>query len=275
MSRIYYSCEKHYISVLHLLCVHGTFYFKTIHLIGISCKVIPTQIIGRVNGDTAPFSILSGDNCTRCSDTEYFHCYSPTRLSDGKKEDDDNIIQVSVRGFHRERFYQWRYSLSDVPVLFVFPTNFQLNSTKLYYESGQLNDNTLLGFSKLTFYHVPNDFEIWNYSNLSQLEQLTGVVQLGEHPYRSSRNSYNVLFFTLSFKRIDTSTNKLLMVITFIQDGVDFGVSEMEFNVMSNISNCSTPEGNVDITITNVQFSRNAAVYGLNITYTWIHLSLR
>ena len=147
----------------------------------------------------------------------------------------------------RESVYRWRYSPSDVPVLFVFPTNFQLNNIKLYYERGPL-----LGFPNLTFYHVPNDFEIWNYSNLSQLEQLTGVVQLGDHPYRPSRERYNIVTATLSFTPDNIFTKKLLMVITFIEQGVDFSVSETEFRITSE--NCPPPEGNVinlGITITN------------------------
>ena len=142
----------------------------------------------------------------------------------------------------RGRVYRWRYSPSDVPVLFVFPTNYPLNNIKLFYENGPLNDNTLLGFPNLTFYYVPNDFEIWNYSNLYQLEQLTGAIQLGELPYRI-RNSYGVSHFTFPFTHDDISTKKLLMVITFIQKGVDFSVSEIEFNVVSE--NCPPPEGNV------------------------------
>ena len=181
----------------------------------------------------------------------YFHCYSPTTLSDGIQIGDLYNQQSLDRGI----VYRWRYSLSDVLVLFVFPTSFQLNNTILYYENGPL-----LGFPNLTFYHVPNDFEIWNYSNLSQLEQLTGVVQLGEYPYIPSRYSYGVFFFSVSFKRADNLTKKLLMVITFIEQEVDFSVSEIEFNVMSE--NCPPPEGNVinlDITITNVKFIRNVA----------------
>ena len=134
-------------------------------LAGISCKVIPTQIIGRLTGDTVPFP--SGDNCTHCNDTVYFHCYSPTTLSDNIQFNKTDIM------LDRGRVYRWRYSPSDVPVLFLFPTNSPLNDIKLYYENGPLDNNTLLGFPMLTFYHVPNDFEIWNYSNLSQLEQLT------------------------------------------------------------------------------------------------------
>ena len=227
-------------------------YLKTYSFLGISCKVIPTQIIGRLTEDTAPFP--NGDNCTRCNNTVYFHCYSTTKLSDNVQTGYLNNQQSLDRGI----VYRWRYSTSAVPVLFVFPTNFQLNNIKLNYESGQLNDNTLLGFPNLTFYHVPNHFEIWNYSNLSQVEQLTGVIQLGEHPYiRLIRNSYGGLFIaSLPFKRIDTSTKKLLMVITFIEQEVDFIVSEIEFNVMSENPNCPPPEGNVGITITNVKFIR-------------------
>ena len=174
------------------------------------------------------------------------------------------------------RVYQWRYSLSDVPVLFVFPTNFQLNNTKLTFERGPLDDNTLLGLPTLTFYHVPNNFEIWNYSNLSQLKQLTGAVQLGERLYILTWYSYGISLFTLRFTSDNISTKKLLMVITFIERGVDFSVSEIEFNIMSENPNCPTPEGNVRITITNVQFIRNVAAYGLtsiNITYSYMDTS--
>ena len=214
--------------------------------LGISCRAIPTQITGRLTGDTVPFP--SGDNCTRCNNTVYFHCYSPTTLSDSYTSDtQSNTIIMLDRG----KVYRWRYSPSDVPVLFVFPTNFQLNSIKLFYES---DNNTLLGFPNLTFYHVPNDFGIWNYSNLSQLEQLTGVVQLGEHAHSTLRNSYKVSLFTLPFTPDNILTKKLLMVITFIERGVGFSVSEIEFNAMS--VNCPPPEGNVGITITNVKFIR-------------------
>ena len=258
--------------------MHGTFenlYLKNIHLIGISCRVIPTQIIGRVTGDTVPFP--SGDNCTHCSNTVHFHCDSPTTLSDNYQFDEKSSEIMLDRG----RVYRWRYSSSDVPVLFVFPTNFQLNNTKLFYESGPLDDNTLLGFPNLTFYHVPNDFEIWNYSNLSQLELLMGVVQLGEYPHKPLRNSYGIFFDSLSIKLADTSTKKLLMVITFIEQGVNFSVSEIEFNVTSENSNCPPPQGNVinlGITITNVTFFRNGAcrLWINHYLYsTWIHLSLR
>ena len=206
----------------------------------------------------------------------YFHCSSPTTLSDSYRFDKQSSDIMLDRG----GVYRWRYSLSDVPVLFVFPTNFQLNNIKLYYESGPLNDNTPLGLPNLTFYHVPNDFEIWNYINLSQLEQLTRVVQLGELPYRPSRDSYGVYTDSLPFKRADTSTKKLLMVITFIEQEVGFSVSEIEFNVTSENPNCPLPHGNVinlDITITNVKLSRNVEPYGniINVISTWTHLSLR
>ena len=168
----------------------------------------------------------------------YFHCYSPTTLSDNQ------YFNITFRGW----VYRWRYSLSAVPVLFVFPTNYELNNIKLYYERGRLNNKTLLGFPNLTFYHVPNDFEILNYSNLSQLEQLTGAVQLGEHPYIPLIvNSYEVVFASLTFKHADTSTKKLLMVITFIERRFDFSVIEIEFNVTSENSNCPPPDGNVTI----------------------------
>ena len=254
----YISCDSHG-SVLSIvvvfqtihICITSQYYnnsYYTCHhkcdypLAGISCRVIPTQIIGRVNVDTVPFT--SGDNCTHCNDTVYFHCYSPTKLSDNQ------YFNITFRGW----VYRWRYSLSAVPVLFVFPTNFQLNNIKLYHDNGPLNDITLLGLPNLKFYHVPNDFEIWNYSNLSQLEQLTGVVQLGERRYRPLRNSYGVSLFILSFTPDDILTKKLLMVITFIEQDVDFSVSEIEFNVMSENPNCPPPEGNainLGITITN------------------------
>ena len=193
------------------------------------------------------------------------HCYSTTTLSDSYQFEKQSADTMLDRG----RVYQWRYSPSAVPVLFVFPTNFLLNNIKLFYESGPLvlYDNTLLGFPMLTFYPVPNGFEIWNYSNLSQLEQLTGTVQLGEHPSSTLRNSYTVTFFTIPFTPGNILTKKLLMVITFIEQEEDFSVSEIEFNVMLENSNCLPPEGNAGITITNVQLIRN--------TYTWSHLSLR
>ena len=171
----------------------------------------------------------------------YFHCYSPTKLSDSVQTGDLNNQQSLDRGI----VYQWRYSPSDVPVLFVFPTNFQLNNTILYYESGPL-----LRLPNLTFYHVPNDFEIWNYSNLSQLEQLAEVVQLGERLYSTmARSSYGVYTVSLPFKHADILTKKLLMVITFTEREVDFSVSEIEFNMMSE--NCPPLEGNViDLGIT-------------------------
>ena len=199
-----------------------------------------------------PTPFFCRDNCTRCNDTVYFHCYSPTTLSDSVQTGDLNNQQSLVRGI----VYRWRYSPSDVPVLFVFPTNFQLNDIELYYESGPLDDNTLLGLPMLTFYHVPNDFDIWNYSNISQLEQLTGAVQLG------IRTSYGTSRFTLRFTSDNISTKKLLMVITFIEKGVDFSVSEIEFNVMSENPNCPPPEGNV-INNYKLKFIRNVAVYGL------------
>ena len=242
------------IYVYSTYCVHGTYkmcYLKTNYFLGTSCRVIPTQIIGRLTGDNVPFP--NGDNCTHCNDTVYFHCYSPTKLSDNQ------YLNITFRGW----VYQWRYSPSDVPVLFVFPTNFSLNNIKLTFESGPLDDNTLLGLPMLKFYHVPNDFDIWNYSNLSQLKQLTGVVQLGERQYML-RTSYGVSQFTLSFTPDNISTKKLLMVITFIEKEFDFSISEIEFNVMSE--NCPPPHSNViniGITITNVQFSRNVAVYRL------------
>ena len=218
-------------------------------LVGKSCKVIPSQIIGRVTEDAVPFSIASRDNCTRCSGTEYYHCFSPTRLNDGQYENDNREIMLSLQGFHRERFYQWRYSTSDVPVLFVYPTSFALNSIKLYYETGILNssrpDNTLtLGLPRLTFYQVPNGFQIWNYSNVNQLEQSAEVVKVGEYPYiRSTISTYGVSFHTILFTPTNVSTKKLLMVISFIEQGLDFSVSEIEFNVTSENSNCTPPEG--------------------------------
>ena len=254
-----------YISVYSTYCVCiELLKLVTYSFLGISCKAIPTQIIGRLTGDKVPFP--SGDNCTRCNNTVYFHCYSPTTLSDSVQTNVDN---------RQSMVYRWRYSPSAVPVLFVVPTNLQLNSIKLYYER---DNKTLLGFPNLTFYHVPNDFEIWNYINLSQLEQLTGVVQLGEHPYIPlMKSSDEVVYTTVSFTPDNTSTKKLLMVITFIEQGVDFSVSEIEFNVMSE--DCPPPEGNVvnlGITITNVQFSRNVLQlmdYYLNKHYLYMDTS--
>ena len=79
---------------------------------------------------------------------QYTHCDGS-----GLKLIDSNVGQEQ---FHISDYYVW-ITGSDAQLLFIFPTRVSLTTITLHYYS-----NSILGLPRLTFYGVPDDFDVWD-----------------------------------------------------------------------------------------------------------------
>ena len=109
-------------------------------------------------------------------------------------------------------YYLWNARTSSRQLLFIFPTRVNLTTITLHYYS----DNTK-GLSRLRFFAVPDDFDVWaapraNYSRVD-----IAAVTPDEEPAGLRNVSINVNF----------TTKKILMVK--FSSSYTFAVSEVEF----------------------------------------------
>ena len=132
----------------------------------------------------------------------YIHCDgTQLRLNDS----DHGQEQYSSSAY-----YVWPAG-RDRQLLFILPTIVSLTTITLHYYSG--SDQ---GFPRLSFYAVPDDFDIWDAPTTSYAHVDVAAVQ-GREPTGRRNASINVSF----------NTKKVLMYI--YSSSYQFAVSEVEF----------------------------------------------
>ena len=139
---------------------------------------------------------------------QYIHC-DGTQL----KLTDSNFGQEQVQ-YQSSEYYQWNAG-SDGQLLFIFPTRESLTTNvtiTLHYYS-----DSVRRLSKLRFFAVPDDFDIWDAPTTSYPHVDIASVRPGGKPAGHRRVSINVNF----------STKKVLMYK--YSSKFQFAVSEVEF----------------------------------------------
>ena len=117
---------------------------------------------------------------------------------------------IGQQQYSSSDYYVWPIG-RDGELLFILPTRFSLTTITLHYYS-----DSDLGFPRLTFYAVPDDFDVWDALTTGTPRVEVAAVQGRELTGR--RNvSINVNF----------STKKVLMYI--YSSSYQFAVSEVEF----------------------------------------------
>ena len=136
---------------------------------------------------------------------QYTHC-DGTQL----KLIDSNLGQGHYQISH---YYVWLGG-SAAQVLFIFPTRVSLTTITLHYYS-----DSVRGLPRLSFYAVPDDFDVWDLPTISYLSVGVASVTPGGEPAGRRSVSINVNF----------NTKKVLMYITLLRRTFMFSVSEVEF----------------------------------------------
>ena len=133
---------------------------------------------------------------------QYTHC-DGTQL----KLIDSNLGQGHYQISH---YYVWLGG-SAAQVLFIFPTRVSLTTITLHYYS-----DSVQGLPRLTFYAVPDDFDVWNIPTTSYPRVDVASVAPGRG---SSRKSISI--------NVNFNTKKLLMYK--FSSNIALAVSEVEF----------------------------------------------
>ena len=174
-----------------------------------SCQVYPSEYAYR---DASVTRTESGSaNCRRypagtlpggIHPEYYIHC-DGTQL---QLADSD----IGQQQYSSSDYYVWPIGREDT-LLFIFPTIVSLTTITLHYYSG-----SDLGFSRLRFYAVPDDFDVWDAPTIGTTHVDVAAVQ--DRELTGRRNvSINVNF----------STKKVLMYK--YSSSYQFAVSEVEF----------------------------------------------
>ena len=170
------------------------------------CQVYPSEYA--YHDDSVTRDERSSANCRRYPSYEgdigirYIHCNGiQLRLTDsdlGQEQYRSSDYYVLIEG-------------RDGQLLFIFPTRVSLTTITLHYYS-----DSDLGFPRLRFYAVPDDFDVWDASTTSTPHVDVAAVQ--DRELTGRRNvSINVNF----------STRKVLMYK--YSSSYQFAVSEVEF----------------------------------------------
>ena len=175
-----------------------------------SCQVYPSEYAyphGSVNETESV-----GANCRRYpSDLqalpgvfteEYIHC-DGTQL----KLTDSNLGQ---KQYNSSDYYEW--STGPGQLLFIFPTRVSLTTITRHYYS-----DSVRGLSRLRFYAVPDDFDVWDTPTTGTPSVDVAAVPPGGEP--AGRRNVSIY--------INFSTKKVLMYK--YSSTFRFAVSEMEF----------------------------------------------
>ena len=173
-----------------------------------SCQVRPSEYAyphGTVNEAESV-----GANCRRYSESlqagvfteDYIHC-DGTQLKLANSD-------LGQEQYSSSDYYVWP-SRRDGQLLFIFPTRVSLTTITLHYYS-----DSDRGFSRLRFYAVPDDFDVWD--TLTTGNPRVDVAAVQDRELTGRRNvSINVNF----------STKKVLMYK--YSSSYHFAVSEVEF----------------------------------------------
>ena len=203
-----------YIQISAIFDINAYALFAVPDTTAASCQVYPSEYAYRYssvsesenqNAECRRYPV--DDNNVGVDEEQYTHCDGrPLQLAD------DNYGQDQYRP---SDYYSWSASTSSSggsKLLFIFPTRVSLTTITLHYHS----DNHR-GLSRLRFYVVPDDFDIWDTASPSYSHaDVASVPQDGE-PAGHKNTSIDVNF----------NTKKVLMYkysSSFI-----FAVSEVEF----------------------------------------------
>ena len=143
--------------------------------------------------------------------TDYIHC-------DGTQLELADTNLGSEQPFSRSSHYQWSAG-SYGQLLFILPTRVSLITLTLHYYS-----DSDRGLSRLIFYAVPDDFDIWDTPTTSHTHLNVAAVPPGGEPAGNRSVSINVNFNTM----------KVLMYK--YSSSFHFAVSEVEFFTCNRLS---------------------------------------
>ena len=173
----------------------------------LSCQVYPSEYAYR--DDSVSKAESTNANCRRypLPYASYVHC-------DGRqlKLADSDLGQEQYRS---SDYYMWSAG-SDGQLLFIFPTRVSLTTITLHYYS-----DSVRGRPRLTFYDVPDDFDVWNASIIGKPHVNVAMSPPGGQ--QAGRRSVSII--------INFNTKKVL--IYKFSNNFQFAVSEVEFSTMS------------------------------------------
>ena len=176
-----------------------------------SCQVYPSEYayhqdsVSRADSDSANcrrYPVIAGLPAGVYS-MDYIHC-DGTQL----KLIDSNVGQEQ---YQSSDYYTWN-SLSGEQLLFIFPTRVSLTTITLHYYS-----DSDRGLPRLTFYAVPDDFDVWDLPTISYPHADVASVPPGGEPAGHRNVSVNVSFNAKKVLMFKPGSNS------------QFSVSEVEF----------------------------------------------
>ena len=174
-----------------------------------SCQIHPSEYAYRSDSANRAESVSA--NCRRYPSGRqqevftnlYIHCDgSQLKLTDS---------DLGQEPYHSPDYYVW-YAGRDGQLLFIFPTRVSLTTITLYYYS-----DSVRGLPRLSFYAVPDDFDIWDQPTSSYPHVDVASVPPGGGSAGQRSVSINVNF----------NTRKVMMYK--LSSSFQFDVSEVEF----------------------------------------------
>ena len=171
-----------------------------------SCQVYPSEYA--YHDDSVNRAESASANCRRYppdqTSEHHIHCNGKRlRLTDS------NLGQEQ---YQSSEYYRWAAG-SNAKLLFIFPTRVSLITITLHYYS-----DSLRGLSRLRFYAVPNDFDVWNApTTFYPRVDVAAVPPGGEAAGHMNVNILNVTF----------DTEKVLLYK--FSSTFEFAVSEVKF----------------------------------------------
>ena len=137
---------------------------------------------------------------------DYIHCDSTQlRLTDS---------DLGSEQFTTSDYYVWNAGSRSSQLLFIFPTRVNLTTITLHYYSDRVR-----GLSRLGFWPVPDDFDVWDAPHAGYSYVEVAAVPPGEEPAGERNVGINY--------DIDVNTNKILLVK--YSSSFSFAVSEVKF----------------------------------------------
>jgi hypothetical protein len=145
----------------------------------------------------------------------YIHC-------DGEQLQLNDSDRGSNMEYTATSYYVWNSGGAE-QLLFIFPTRVSLTAMTLHYYS-----DSVQGLPRLTFFAVPDDFNVWDSSSNTPIVGRVSTQQGGEPA--GSRN------ITIKFN-VNFNTKKMLM--NKLPSDLQFAASEVEFFTSISTDNCN------------------------------------
>ena len=185
----------------------------------ISCQVYPSEYA--YHGDSVNRAESPSAKCRRypdghrlASEEQFIHC-DGTQL----KLADSNFGQEQYRS---GEYYQWPPG-GVKELLFILPTRVSLTTITLHYYTDNIR-----GLSRLRFYAVPDNFDVWDASTKGYPHVDVASVPPGGEPAGRRNVSIDVNF----------TTEKVLM--NMYTSSYQFALSELEFFKCKQLIRCGT-----------------------------------